>query len=94
MAAIGFYSTEPYFPPGQSYPPSPQGTVQDFTGYFSELSSVQTITIPESNTSPTLTPTPSPTVPEFPWLVILPLLVLVFAITAIGKYRNTTPNNY
>jgi hypothetical protein len=59
-AAIGFYVTEPYFPPNQSYPPSSEGTVQVFSGYFSDWSNTQTITIPESNTSSTSTITPTP----------------------------------
>lgn len=36
-----------------------------------------------------LSPSPSPTVPELSWLVIVPLLLLVFSIAVIVRYRKT-----
>jgi hypothetical protein len=32
-------------------------------------------------------PTPTPTVPEFPWIIIVPLLIAMFFIAAIIRYR-------
>lgn len=91
QAAIGFYVTEPYFPPGQSYPPTSEGTVQVFSGYFSDWSPTQTLTIGETsasaspNPTPTSTiasPTPTPTIPEVPsWAI--PFLFGLMMATAV-----------
>ncbi len=94
QAAIGFYVTEPYFPPGQTYPPSPEGTVQDFSGYFSDYSPTQTLTIDETSPSvsptptsmPSPTPTPTPTVPEFSAWTIPLLLTIVVALAGLLVY--------
>ncbi len=37
-----------------------------------------------------ITPTPTPTVPEFSWLALLPLLLAVFSVAVILKHRKTT----
>jgi len=39
--------------------------------------------------SATPTPTSTPTIPEFPWLIIVPLLLSVFAIAEIFRHRKT-----
>jgi transglutaminase-like putative cysteine protease len=39
--------------------------------------------------SPAVTPKPSPSIPEFPWLLIVPLLLSVFALTIVLRYRKT-----
>jgi hypothetical protein len=53
-----------------------------------DWSSLQTITVPEASAS--TSPTPTPTVPELPWLVILPLLLSVFCVAGIIRYRKTS----
>ena len=80
---------------------SPQNVYRDsFFGWTSGWSSTQTITIPTgytSNPTPTPThtktvqppPTISPTVPEFSWLAILPLLLSIFAIVVVLRHRKT-----
>jgi hypothetical protein len=56
----------------------------------SDWSSTQSITIPENNNSPTSqNPTPTPSVPELSWLVILPLLLSVFSVAVIVRHRKT-----
>ncbi len=54
-----------------------------FFGTESDWSPIQTITVPSSSVSPT----PSPTVPELSWLIIVPLFLLVFA-AALGTFRH------
>lgn len=61
------------------------GSVYGFEGVTSDWSEVQTITIAASSTSPT------PTVPEFSWLVILPLFFSIICIAVaitLKKSRN------
>jgi hypothetical protein len=62
-----------------------------FNGTQSDWSPTQTVTIPASNvsTNPTVTPSPTPTVPEFSWLAILPLCVSVFLVAVYFKHRRT-----
>jgi hypothetical protein len=57
-------------------------------GETSDWSNTQTITMPASSTSPS--PTATSTVPELSWLVILPLLFTVFAITMIIRLRKNS----
>ncbi len=52
----------------------------------SDWSSTQTITIGETTSS---SPTPSPTVPEFSTLAVLPLLLSIFSIAVILRHRKT-----
>ena len=59
------------------------GTVYGFDGAESNWSTTQTITILNNSASPT------PTVPEFSWLVILPLLLSVFSVALIVRHRKT-----
>jgi hypothetical protein len=56
-----------------------------FTGKASDWSSPQTIKVEAASESST--PSPTPTVPEFSWLVFVPLLLSVFSIAAILKRR-------
>ena len=49
-------------------------------------SNTQTITIGEMAST---SPTPTPTVPEFSWLVTVPLLLSVFSIAVILRHRKT-----
>ncbi|MFA7397530.1 MAG: hypothetical protein WC046_03500 [Candidatus Bathyarchaeia archaeon] len=53
----------------------------------SDWSSTQSITIPESNNSPTSAPNPTPTVPELSWLVIVPLLLSLFSVAILIRHR-------
>jgi hypothetical protein len=95
QAAIGFYVKEPYYPHGQSYPPSSEGTVQVFSGYFSDWSNTQMISIGEISVStspnPTATSTPTPmpttTVPEFSSWTIPLLLTIMLALAGLLDYH-------
>ena len=62
-------------------------TPQGFTFYGNEgaWSKTETITIPASSVSPSLTPTVS----ELSWLVIVPLLLSVFSLAVIFRHRKT-----
>jgi hypothetical protein len=70
------------------------GSGYNFTGSSSNWSNTQTITLAEGSTStdisssPTTTPAPTATVPEFSWLTILPLLLAVPIVLVI--VRKTT----
>ena len=61
-----------------------------YQGLFNQTSTPITFLVDNTlpSTSPTLTPTPSLTVPEFSWLAILPLLVSMFAVAFFVKQRN------
>ncbi len=71
------------------------GTAYDFVfnGTVSDWSSTQTLQVdgtnltPSSDTSPIITPTP--TVPELSWLVIVPLLLALFSVAVIVRHRKT-----
>lgn len=54
-----------------------------FYGIESAWTPVQTITVPSNSALPTA----APTVPELPWLVIVPLLLSLLAVTIIAKHR-------
>jgi hypothetical protein len=70
---------------GKQYPTNEQnGTVYAFEGEYSGWSSTQTITIPASSSSP------SPSVPELSWLVIIPLMVAMLSVALILRHRKTT----
>jgi hypothetical protein len=56
-----------------------------FTGESSDWSPIQTVTMPASSSSPS----PTPNVPELSWLVIVPLLLSVFSVAVIMRYRKT-----
>jgi hypothetical protein len=49
--------------------------------------SYPTLRTPE--TLPTVTPSPSPTVPELPWLALLPLCLIVLPVALVLKHRRT-----
>ena len=48
-----------------------------------------TVSIPTPNQSTSLSPSPSPTVPELSWLVIVPLLLSIFSVAVILRHRKT-----
>lgn len=54
--------------------------------YLNTRSASYSFTVNSSN-SPT--PSPSPTVPEISWLVVVPLLLSVFAVAVVVRYRKT-----
>jgi hypothetical protein len=58
-----------------------------FVGQISDWSNTQTVTLPPKVPIIVSSPTPSPTVPEFPVLVVLPFLVSMFLITTYFKHR-------
>ena len=88
QALTGYITTVSYLPPGDH--DIPFGTTQAFTATSeSGWSNTQTITIPETSTSSNTSPTSTPTVPEFPILAIVPLLLSVFSIAVILGHPNT-----
>jgi hypothetical protein len=56
-----------------------------FKGETGNWSDTQIITITESSVSPS----PTPAVPELPWLIILPLLLSVFSAALVNRHRKT-----
>jgi hypothetical protein len=70
------------------------GSVYRFEGEISDWSNTQTVSTPidspSVSTSPVLDPTATPTVPELSWLMILPLLTGMFAVSVIARHRKTT----
>ena len=56
-----------------------------FKGQTSDWSPTQTITIGDESVSPS----PSPTVPELSWLVIVPLLLFVFTVAILVRHQKT-----
>jgi hypothetical protein len=60
-------------------------------GETSDWSNTQTITLPASSKSPS--PTATSSVPELSWLVIVPLLLIVFVIIMIVRLRKTANLN-
>ena len=56
----------------------------NFISKNSSWTNTQTLTIPADSSA-----SPSPTVPEFSWLAIVPLLLSVFALAVIVKHRKT-----
>ncbi len=58
-----------------------------FTGETGDWSNIQTITIPLSKISPT------PSVPEFPILITLPLFLSLISVALILRYRRTISQN-
>ena len=63
-----------------------------FVGQTSGWSNTQTVTLPPkvpftSSSNSTQTPAPSPTVPELPWLALLPLSLIVLSIALVLKHR-------
>jgi hypothetical protein len=58
-----------------------------YGGNISDWSNTQTITIPSNEQSPT------PTVPEFLLLAIIPLMVSMLSVAAVFRHRKTTKIN-
>jgi len=58
-------------------------------------SPTQTVTIPASSVSPnpTATITPTPSIPELSWLVVVPLLFWVFSVAVIVGHRRAAIKN-
>ncbi len=79
---------------GNSFMQRVYGVNYNFTGESSDWSPIQTVTITEtpSQTS-TLPPTPTPSVPELSWLIILPLLLSLFTVAVILRHRKTVNTN-
>ena len=67
--------------------------VHEFTGQTGDWSNIQTISIPDgkvtisASSNPTFSPSPSPSVPEFSWLAILPILLTIPIALAIVRKR-------
>lgn len=73
--------TDPVIPPhGISFNDYPVIVVNT-----TDWSQIQTIEIPASS----IPPTPSPSVPELSWLIVVPLLLSAFAIAIITRHRKT-----
>jgi hypothetical protein len=92
--ASDYYMTTPAIPDGGQIDFQVQAlvghnvhldTAVAFDGERSDWSSLQTVTIPATHTSPI----PTPTVPEFPVLVIVPLLLSLFSIVLVVRHRKT-----
>ncbi len=62
--------------------------VYNFKGEESDWSNTQTLNLADGSVSLS-TPNPSPTVPELSWLIIVPLLLSVFSVAIIVRYRKT-----
>ena len=64
-------------------------------GEASEWSNIQTVSIPDGSvtssdsSNPTVTPSPTPTIPELSWLVIVPLLLSLLSVTVLFRHRKT-----
>jgi hypothetical protein len=74
------FQVKAYFTVGHRFFNSNFGT---WTWEESDWSNTQIVTIGQSSTAP------SPTVPELSWLVIVPLLLSVFSVAVIVRYRKT-----
>jgi hypothetical protein len=62
-----------------------------FDGETSGWSNTQTVTVPASSASSS--PTPTPTVPELPWLMVLPIFLSVFFVLIIMRHRKTVADH-
>jgi hypothetical protein len=60
-----------------------------FVGQTSDWSNTHTVTLPQKVPITASSPTPTPTVPEFPVLAILPFFVSVFFVAVYFKHRRT-----
>jgi len=67
----------------------PFGTPRIITGETSVWSNIQTLTVPEISISPSPNPTSTPSVPEFPVLIVLPFFVALFLAAVYFKHRRT-----
>ncbi len=63
-----------------------------FIGESSGWSNTQTIRIPDGLSSPNSTLSPTPSVHELSWLIILPLLVATFTYAVVGLFRKHNRN--
>ena len=89
QAIFGYYHNEWVSMGGPDHPLL-GGEVPMFTGESSDWSHTQTITIPETSasTSPTPNLTPTPSVPEFSWLAILPLFISLLSVAILLKLKH------
>jgi hypothetical protein len=58
-------------------------------GEASDWSNTQTVTLPETSASTSPNSTPTPAVPEFPSLVVLPLFLSMLFVAVILRHRKT-----
>jgi hypothetical protein len=80
---------------------SGETSLYKFTGITSGWSNTQTINLAEGSVSISTSPTPTssptsttaPSVPEFSWLAILPLLLAMLSIAVIVRHRKTANSN-
>jgi hypothetical protein len=66
--------------------PAVQGILYKFDGENSDWSNTQIITLTQTPTSPL----PSPTIPELPWLAIVPMLLSLLSVAWVVKQRKST----
>jgi hypothetical protein len=66
-----------------------------YQGLFNQSSTPITFLVDNTLplTSPTLSPTPTPTVPEFSWLAILPLFLFMLSIAVVFRHQKTSKLN-
>ena len=60
-----------------------------FVGQTSDWSNTHTVTLPQKVPITVSSPTQTPTVPEFPVLIILPFIVSMLAVAVYFKHRRT-----
>jgi hypothetical protein len=90
QALIGFTYAKHYSDDGQFIP----FASKVFSGESSGWSNTQTITVPESSsTSPNPTSYPAPSIPEFSWLVVLPLCISILFIAVRLKQAKRLATN-
>jgi hypothetical protein len=92
QAQTGYYAItqKPGYIPGM--PPIGSGSYSEITFNPAETSGwSNTQTVNLNQTSTTLTPTPTSTVPEFSWLMILPLFLSTFFIVVLFRKRKFEP---
>jgi len=81
----------PGVPVGNPTDPNPRHYV--FTGQYSDWSNTETISIPDgkvTTTEPTNpTALPTPTVPELPLFVLIPVVIVMLAVALILTHRKT-----
>jgi hypothetical protein len=85
-ALIGYYTkiTVPMFPNDET---SPLTTKDMFHGEISNLSNIQTVTIPDTSSSASPNPTPTPSVPEFSSWTILLLVIIIVSTSLLGYFK-------
>lgn len=72
-----------------SWTKTAQPTISPTPSFPTAASSPQPTSSPQQLT-PSFSATPTPSIPEFSWLVVVPLLLSIFAVALVLKYRKTT----